>query len=293
MVINSAVIEFFLRKSVTSIVKNRNYTFGFHNMTDVWSVLYDKNQIFNVLSNVLHNAMEAMPTGGHIGIAVRNVHISSHKTLNSGNYVKISISDDGEGIPPELSFRIYDPFYTTKPGRQGLGLTVSYSIVKKHNGCLDYEPNPRGGTIFNLYLPADTNDAEVVDDDTLNEQSLGKILILEDDDTSRDIFVQLLSILGYDVLISYNPNQTLDLLNRFYTDGLKAVIIDLECMRASKSYGIIKSIRTISDDLTVFITSTDPEEEMMKNPKQYLFTDSITKPFIMLDLESKIEENCH
>jgi len=292
MVINSAVIEFFLRKSVTTIVKDRNYTFGFHNMTDVWSVFYDKNQIFNVLTNILHNAMEAMPSGGHIGIAVRNVTIASHKVLNPGNYVKISISDDGEGISPDLSFRVYDPFYTSKAGRQGLGLTVSYSIVKKHNGCLDFEPNPKGGTIFNLYLPADTEETLIADNDTINEQSLGKILILEDDDTSRDNFVQLLSILGYDVLISYNPTQTLALLNRFIHDNLKAVIVDLECMRTGKSYGLIQSIRTISEYLSVFITSTDKDEPMIKNPQQYLFTDSIIKPFIMLDLESKIEANC-
>jgi len=292
LVITSAVIEFFLRKSITSIIKNREYTFSFHNMTDVWSVFYDKNQILNVLTNIIHNAMEAMPSGGHVGIAVRNIHIATHKVLSPGNYVKISIADDGEGLAPELSFRVYDPFYTTKPGRQGLGLTVSYSIMKKHNGCIDYEPNPRGGTIFNLYLPADMDSTEITDNDTINEQSLGKILILEEDEASRDIFVQLLSILGYDVLISYNTEQALKLLYRFHKDGLKAVIIDLECLRVAKSYGIIKTVRSVSEDLAVFITSTDTEDPIMKNPKQYLFTDCIPKPFIMLDLESKIEEHC-
>jgi len=292
LVITSAVIEFFLRKSITNIIKNKAYTLSFHNMTDAWPVFYDKNQIFNVLSNILQNAMEAMPGGGHISISVKNLYVSTHNTLNPGYYVKISIADDGEGIPPDLVFKLYDPFFTTKPSRQGLGLTVSYSIVKKHNGCIDFEANPGGGSIFHLYLPAVTEPKDLPDPDTINEQSLGKILILEDDDVSRDIFVQLLSILGYDVLISYNPNQMLNLFNRFKDDDLKVIIIDLESMRASQNFGLIKSIRNVDVELCVFITSTDPEEDMMQNPRTYQFTDCIVKPFIMLDLESKIEANC-
>jgi len=283
-------IEYYLRKSITTIIKSKAYSLSFQNMTDLWPVFYDKTQIYNVLSNIIQNAMEAMPDGGHLGIIAKNTYIASHKVLAPGDYVQISISDEGEGVSVDATLRLFDPFFTTKTSKQGLGLTVCFSILKKHNGHIEFEPNQDKGSIFHIYLPADHDPSVNANKSELSSESKqGKILLLEDDDISRDMFVQLLSILGYDILISYNPEQTMYLIQKFAEDEIKAIIIDLESIKSTQSRGLIYLIRSIREDTPVFLTSNHVKDPMMENPKKYFFTDSIPKPFTLLDLESKIE----
>jgi len=283
-------IEYYLRNSITTMIKNKAYSISFHNLIDLWPVFYDKTQIFNVLSNIVQNAMEAMPDGGHIGISAKNIYIATHKVLTPGDYVQISVSDEGEGINTDATFRLFDPFFTTKTSKQGLGLTVCFSILKKHNGHIEFEPNNGKGSIFHFFLPADRETSHNAEKrEATAENKMGKILLLEDDDASRDMFVQLLSILGYDILISYNPEQTMYLLQKYTEEEVKGIIIDLESIKSTQSRGLIYLIRSVREDTPVFLTSNHVKDPMMQNPKKYFFTDSIPKPFTLLDLESKIQ----
>ena len=291
IVITCQQIEFFLRNAITNIINDRAYSISFHNFTDLWPVFFDRNQIYNVLMNILQNSMEAMPNGGHITIITENKNIKKHKILDVGKYVKVSIIDHGDAIPDDVINRIFDPFFTTKPKHQGLGLTLSFGIVKKHNGCIEVESSEIGST-FNLYLPADHYKDNL--DDEINKNPSGMILILEEDDASRDVFIQILSVLGYDVMISYQPEQTLSLLKQNRDKNLLAILINLSSLKKYEHNKIMDTFKDFDDNIPVFVTSSDHSDPIMQNPKKHRFTDCIKKPFTLFDIEEKLSKiNSH
>jgi two-component system cell cycle sensor histidine kinase/response regulator CckA len=125
----------------------------------LFAVAADEREIRQVLSNILSNAREAMPSGGSLTISADNVTASpkDELPLSERDYVRISVEDTGSGIPKTQLQRIFDPYFTTKPlGVQkgmGLGLAICYSIIKKHDGFIDVESNVDTGTKINVYLP--------------------------------------------------------------------------------------------------------------------------------------------
>ena len=122
----------------------------------LWTCDFDKNQLGQVIDNIIINARQAMPSGGSITVTAENVSLegSNAAGLGSGNYVRISITDTGTGIPPEVLPRIFDPFFTTKKAGNGLGLATSYSIVRRHGGGITVESKRGCGSTFHVFLPA-------------------------------------------------------------------------------------------------------------------------------------------
>ena len=290
IIITSQQIEYFLRNTIISIVTDRSYSISFHSLTDLWSVFYDKNQIYNVIMNILYNAMESMPEGGHIKIITLNTTVKNHSILKPGKYIRVSITDHGGGILPEHISRLFDPFFTTKDKHQGLGLTLAFSIVKRHNGCIDVHSDEHGSE-FSIFLPADypvSNNESFVSDASTNISS-GNILILEDDDTDRDVLIQILSVLGYNVYISYTFEQVIKLLlqNKYI---LTAIFVNLSTLKRDLRPDIAKTIKAQADFIPVYITSSKHEDPIMLDPAEYHFTDCIKKPFTIFDIEEKLSK---
>jgi len=123
-------------------------------------IVADEAQIRQAIGNVVVNAREAMPSGGSVTVSVNRASFMEPVEtipLDAGNYVRISIMDEGHGIPEDVLPRIFDPYFSTKVmGSQkgmGLGLAVVYSIARKHGGGVTVESTPRQGTIFHVFLP--------------------------------------------------------------------------------------------------------------------------------------------
>ena len=128
---------------------------------DLWPADIDEFQIGQVMTYLLVNAMEAMATPGRIHIQARNEvveHEESHHelSLQPGQYVVVSVSDEGEGIPPENIPKIFDPYFTTKEMASGMGLATSYAIIKRHHGYIDVKSTVGKGSTFFFYVPAFT-----------------------------------------------------------------------------------------------------------------------------------------
>jgi len=122
---------------------------------DIWQIEADKGQMKQVISNLIINAKQAMPEGGTIRVGAENIYVTvaDYLPLNEGKYVKIIIEDQGIGIPDENLQKIFDPYFTTKENGNGLGLAVTYSIIKQHEGDISVESEMGVGTTFNIYLP--------------------------------------------------------------------------------------------------------------------------------------------
>src|SRR4029077_8080076 len=129
--------------------------------SDLWKAAVDPAQIEQVINALIINAREAMPHGGTVRVFARNVYIDADSgvSLTPARYVKVQISDNGGGIDPRSIARIFDPYFTTKPAASGLGLSIGYSVIKKHGGLLLLANTSPNGSTFAFYLPA--TDAEL------------------------------------------------------------------------------------------------------------------------------------
>lgn len=123
---------------------------------DLHLVNIDPEQMRHVIANLIKNSYEAKPEGLKIGISAENVYLdrTNPYSLKAGKYVKITFKDNGPGIPKENLNKVFDLFFSTKEVGAGLGLSISYSIVKRHEGVMDVESEPGKGTTFYIYLPA-------------------------------------------------------------------------------------------------------------------------------------------
>lgn len=149
-------------ESLTTVVDSvlRNYS-GRHELRiqeNLWRVEVDEFQIGQVITYILNNAVESMAKPGLIRVMADNAMVekeaSHHEiSLQPGNYVRISVSDEGSGIPAESLHNIFDPYYTTKEMASGLGLATSYAIIKRHHGYIDVESAEGKGSTFFVYLP--------------------------------------------------------------------------------------------------------------------------------------------
>ena len=122
---------------------------------DLWPVEADESQLGQVVHNIVLNAVQAMAGTGSVGLRAVNLAPGAEAGLSpNGAWVKVSLSDHGPGMPPEVMSRIFDPFFTTKKKGTGLGLATAHTIVEKHQGRLRVESAPGQGTTFHLFLPA-------------------------------------------------------------------------------------------------------------------------------------------
>lgn len=136
--------------------KALNFEASFNIPDDLYLIKIDPEQMENVIANLIKNSYEAKPEGLKISISAENVYLkrTNPYSLKEGKYIKITFRDNGPGIPKENLNKIFDLFFTTKAGSSGLGLPISYSIVKRHGGAIDVESDLDKGTTFYIYLPA-------------------------------------------------------------------------------------------------------------------------------------------
>jgi signal transduction histidine kinase len=137
------------------ILNGSNIKFRIDSPDDLWFIKIDESEFSVILTNLLLNAKQAMKSDGEINICLKNLTIQNHnRSLPRGDYVKISVKDNGTGITKQNLSKIFDPYFTTKQNGKGLGLLTTYSIIKKYDGYIDLETEPGVGTTFNIYFPA-------------------------------------------------------------------------------------------------------------------------------------------
>ena len=183
-------------------------------------ILADPGKIEQVLLNLVVNARDAMPGGGRITMDTLNRKINIPQAtvmgqIEPGEYVVLSLSDTGTGIPPEIQNKIFEPFYTTKPASQGTGLGLSsvYGILKQTDAHIQIKSSPGSGTTFFLYFPLLTSSPPVETfPNPEGEEVRGegeRILLVEDDEQVRKVLSYQLSRAGYQVLTADNAGEAL------------------------------------------------------------------------------------
>ncbi|MBW2654701.1 MAG: hypothetical protein JRC91_07135 [Deltaproteobacteria bacterium] len=152
-------IDDLLKETVTSSLQGSNIKSTVSIPDDIKPVTIDEGQIKQVVRHIVVNAREAMDDNGPLKVSCENIEISKKDSLalNFGNYIKISFEDQGCGISKENLSKIFDPYFSTKDmgadKGQGLGLTISHSIIKRHGGVLTVASELGTGTTLSVYLP--------------------------------------------------------------------------------------------------------------------------------------------
>ena len=192
--------------------------FFFHIPEEIWNVRGDETQLHQVIMNLCVNARDALPDGGTIRVRARNVELeSSHMLPNHatpGPYVKISVSDNGQGMTPEELDMAFEPFYTTKEQGTGLGLSTLLGIVKSHGGFIRVDSRPGEGSRFDVYLPAagDTDPMQPLVASTYSHRGENRlILVVDDEELYRSSFEDVLTTLGYRVLTAGGGQEALSI----------------------------------------------------------------------------------
>jgi len=191
----------------------------------LWRTFADPAQLENAIVNLCVNARDAMPDGGRLTIETSNAHLddayaATHTEVEPGQYVMISVSDTGTGMPPEVVERAFDPFYTTKGvGRgTGLGLSQVHGFVKQSHGHVKIYSEPGVGTTIKIYLPRNTGEVDAGDAHArpVGELPHGSadeiILVVEDDERVRHFSVDALRELGYTVVQAADATQAITVL---------------------------------------------------------------------------------
>jgi PAS domain S-box-containing protein len=263
---------------------------------DLRAVRIDEGQINQVFHNLAINAHHAMPRGGVIRVRFENVHMDgnwSMQSLEPGIYIRITVQDEGVGIPEENLGKIFYPYYTTKEKGSGLGLATAYSIIKKHGGSITVKSEIGKGSEFSVYLPA--TDEAVPDPDPQGKEILtgkGRVLVMDDEDIIRIVIGAMLDEIGYQAEFAENGEQALDIFARDYKAGrtFDAVLIDLTVKGGMGGLDCIKRLMVIDPSVKAIVSSGYSGDMVLSNYREFGFKGIMTKPYQIEDLSAVLHE---
>jgi PAS domain S-box-containing protein len=262
--------------------------------TDLWTAFTDANQLESALLNLAINARDAMPDGGRLTIETANARLDETDTsraedVEPGDYVAISVSDTGIGMPPDVAAKAVDPFFTTKPvgSGTGLGLSMIYGFAKQSRGHLRIDSEVGRGTTVKLFLSRALQDAVVLDAPA-SEPPRGDgetILVVEDDTTVRLIISEVLEELGYDVLVASDARPAIPLLQSDRPIHLMVSDVVLPHINGRKLAEIARAARP---DLKVLFVTGYAESATDRGDFLDEGMDMLTKPFALDALGAKV-----
>lgn len=286
----------FVRNSAQFVLSGSSISSVFTVPDGLWSCNFDRNQVGQVIDNLTINAQQAMPDGGTIDIQAVNIALSEkeHLSLVAGNYVKLSIKDQGKGIPREHLPRIFDPYYSTKPDGHGLGLATCYSIIDRHGGCIDVDSELGRGTIVHVYLPASMQTVSLKTERSLGRHAgSGTFLVMDDDEAIRKLMTRMLASFGYTVVVKEDGQDAVDFFRSEFLAKRRVagVLFDLTVPGGMGGREAIAGLRKICPDTPAFVASGYSGDPIMASPEKFGFNASIRKPCMMAELSEMLDRH--
>jgi PAS domain S-box-containing protein len=282
-----------LTESATFAVRGSRVRIAFSIAEDIWPGNVDSGQISQVIHNIVLNAVQAMPEGGHIQIIVENSFVRAGEVpmLRQGRYVKLVIDDNGCGIPAEVLPNIFDPYFTTKTEGSGLGLATSYAIVRKHDGYITVASKVGRGTTFVIYLPTSQQPSVCADEDLPPViHGSGRILIMDDEMMIREMLQVMLEDIGYTVDSTRDGMEAVALYRRGREEGqtYALVILDVTVPGGMGGVETLAQLRAFDPQVTALISSGYANDPVLANYTAYGFRGVLTKPYTELELHEAL-----
>ena len=282
-----------LQDATRSAVNSPNVQCVLSLADDLWPVEADRNQIKQVIDQLIRNAAQAMPQGGTLKVQAVNVPPEdAPRPYAREPYVRISITDQGIGIPTEHLDKIFDPYFTTKIHRRGLGLTTARTIVQRHAGYMTVDSTPGMGTTVYVYLlasPASLPPQEVVRLPLVAGQH--KILVMDDEEIVRTVLTQMLTQLGYIVESARDGAEAILLYRRAKDVGqpFTVVLMDLTIATGMGGTETMAEIRQVDPEVKAIVSSGYSNDPVMANFRHYGFSGVLAKPYQLAELQAVLQ----
>jgi len=283
-----------IKDSTSFILRGSNVRCEYDLAEGLWPLEVDEGQLSQVTQNLVINAGQAMPDGGILTIRARNIEVAAHNrlVLPAGRYVQISFEDQGEGIPRDHLSKIFDPYFSSKRTGSGLGLTIAYSIIKKHDGVITVDSELGSGSTFTIYLPA-TNKTNLVRQapaETSSTVGCGRVLIMDDEEIVREIAVEMLDYLGCKPVAARDGSEAIDLYLRAREEGrpFDALIMDLTIAGGMGGKEAITRLREIDPAVRAIVSSGYANDPIMANFREYGFSGVVPKPYKLHELSATL-----
>ncbi len=257
------------------------------------SVEVDPGQLEQVLVNLAMNARDAMPNGGSLQIESTVLDVTRpYFQMPSGRYVRLSVTDSGFGMPPDVLSQIFEPFFTTKGNRgTGLGLSSVYGIVKQSGGYIWCDSAPGQGTTFTIYLKPAAGIAETeVPHTQPQERAAGgeeRVLVVDDEPAVRKLLARILRSRGYDVFETEDAHSALALMNSA-NKPMDLVVTDI-VMPSMSGVRLAEQIRAQWPSVKILFVSGFPSADAIP-ASELPYSALLGKPFTPDEIEAKVRE---
>ena len=284
----------------------------------------DSDQIHQVITNLLMNAVQANENKGKVIISIKVVESGFKMTIPSGKYIEVTIEDEGSGIPAEMTQRIFDPYFTTKKDGHGLGLAIVFSIIKKHYGYVGFEPNTPRGTRFFFYLPyyKELNELKEEIHKLENKEAVNSrigppiestrefesktpkppqimiesnkpyIIVMDDEEVVRDVLKRMVMKLGFESLETKEGQEAFDNYKKLKGAGkpIAAMIIDLTIMEGMSGIDLIRLIREVDKKVPCIVSSGYFDDPILSKYEENGFNDVLLKPYTIKNLRESLQK---
>jgi PAS domain S-box-containing protein len=258
----------------------------------------DSGQIEQIVVNLVVNARDAMPEGGKLTIETSNVELDEiyckqHVNAQPGTYVMLTICDNGIGMDEKTKEHIFEPFFTTKESGEGtgLGLATVYGIVKQHNGSLELYSELGHGTTFKIYLPIVKDEESALPEEIKKDEVITgneTILVVEDEDILREMAVEFLKSLGYNVLSAENGGTAL-MISEQHKGMIHLMLTDV-VMPNMNGRQLAERLQKEHPEMNVLYTSGYTEDIIVHHGILDSGLNFIGKPYRLQALAKKIRE---
>jgi PAS domain S-box-containing protein len=292
-----------VKDAVGFVLSGSNVKCDYQIPVDLWSVSMDKDQIRQVIHDLVRNANQSMPEGGTILISFANMKLEDNEVvgLYPGRYVRVCLTDRGRGIEGENLERVFDPYFSTKEKDSnkgsGLGLAIVHSIVNRHDGRISVDSIPGKGTTFTLYLPARLVESfELPRRSAIIPSGKGIVLVLDDDQDIQEIVGEMLLHIGYKAQPAFNGREAVKLYRDFYEAGntrFCAVIMDLNTQGELVGREVLSGLLEIDPGARVIASCEDSADPIVDNYLAYGFCSLIVKPYKLLELNGLMSSVCN
>ena len=293
-----ASIERLVKDSASLVLRGSNDEAEYSLPEDLPFVDMDEGQMTQVMNNIILNGMQAMDEGGVLHFTARKVEVSAKDglPLEHGDYVMLSVKDHGHGMAPEVLGRMFDPFFTTKSRASGLGLSLSYSIVKKHGGLLRAESRQGEGTEVQVYLPACAATAAAPcapDGQEIPVVADGKrrVLVMDDEEMIRDVSAEMLDLLGCETVCAPEGGEAIELFRQAREQGrpFDAVILDLTVAEGMGGLETMERLLEVDPGVRAIVSSGYSQNPIMSDYARYGFSAVIAKPYRVAEFGSVVK----
>lgn len=284
-----------LERSVNFALLGSNVRCELEIDSDLWASEVDEGQITQVIHNIVLNAVQAMPEGGVVTVRASNEILTPADGIpvEPGDFVKISISDVGYGIPKEHLSKIFDPYFTTKQKGSGLGLATAYSIIQKHGGFITADSELGSHTDFVIHIPASDKEPPLDFDFVLPKPSVHhRVLLMDDEEVVREVVGEMLEQLGYAVTLAKDGSEAVQLYSEAMTKQtpFDAVIMDLTIPGGMGGREAILKLLEIDPGVKAIVSSGYSGDVVMSHHERFGFKGVVPKPFKMAELARMLEE---